>query len=235
MAESDVSSLDDREVNKSTSNDCQSNVSHDSSVSDQPVSLEKETVSTESVPSKRVVSRKVHDVFADMFGEASDEEVDPQEEELESTQPDGDVMEVEPVSKSPQPVIDLTEDSHSENECPADSHGAGEGDRLDHSEHLLSSHSEQNSKSSKHNHTSTKNRKLSSKSSRQSSSSEPDVRGQTKETTHIAVSSSGDADQCKELFEMFREEKPLPVVPSNDDVVSEDSLSLSFLNYAFKC
>lgn len=146
---------------------------------------------------KRVLSKREHEEFVDLFGDGSDEEV--KDDSLCISDDEDDVVEVlpPPPSEDKQSLVDLTADTSSSD---------GESEPCDNNTHniIISKKLVKREKHSKHSAIEKSKRKASRENSHEHS--EPKKR---KKTDQIVVSSADSADQCKELFTMYERDEPM--------------------------
>ena len=152
----------------------------------------------------RLVSKQEHEEFSDLFGEASDEEVDPQAGD--DCTSESDVVELPTVVKSPGTVIDLTADT--------DDDDGSDGNHQETVDVKLHSSSQGNYK---HSHKKSDDKTHKHKKRKKSDDEEVAV---SEEPTPITVSSASDAGQCKELFDMFEYNGTSEMESANDMEVS---------------
>ena len=156
----------------------------------------------------RLVSKQEHEEFSDLFGEASDEEVDPQAGD--DCTSESDVVELPTVVKSPGTVIDLTADTDDDG---SDDDGS-DGNHQETVDVKLHSSSQGNYK---HSHKKSDDKTHKHKKRKKSDDEEVAV---PEEPTPITVSSASDAGQCKELFDMFEYNGTSEMESTNDMEVS---------------
>lgn len=214
------------------SNICDS--AHSSGIDNVPSASGDTSTSVDVPKPKRLLSIKEKDEFAALFGEASDEEVDPQLEiSSGGKESDEDVVEVETARKPEKPVIDLTAETSSDDECS--SHKKAKAQSIELRKNSEKSHSSKH----KHKHKSRSRNKSGERSKKidktrsdqcQDLVEPPSERCErVEEETPIIVSSTSDADQCKELFEMFqRGEFP-------DNITADDVIEVSVFTTSCLC